>query len=82
MAGATMMQLPPDRDDLITLADAAELYRVDRRTLLRAAKEDHKLTLIQYPHDERYYLLKSELQAYFRPRVISRPDTPQAHLAD
>jgi hypothetical protein len=81
MAGVAMQE-QPERDDLIPLADAAELYRVDRRTLIRAAKEEHKLTLVQYPHDERYYLLKSELQAYFKPRIISRPDTPQAHLAD
>ena len=81
MAGVAMQE-QPERDDLIPLADAAELYRVDRRTLIRAAKEEHKLTLVQYPHNKRYYLLKSELQAYFKPRIISRPDTPQAHLAD
>jgi hypothetical protein len=58
----------PANADLIWIEDAAREYDRSRKWL-KEQVDDGKLSYVEVPGDRRLYLLRSELDALFRPEV-------------
>jgi len=57
------------KDDIIWIQDAEKAYNRNRRTL-DALIDERKLSVVAIPGDRKVYLLRKELDALFKPRII------------
>jgi len=62
--------------DIIWITDAVEEYHRNRNTL-EALIDKRKLSVVKIEADRKIYLLRSELDALFSPRVVRPADAQQ-----
>jgi hypothetical protein len=55
--------------DIIAIGDAVEEYKKNRRTLDKLI-DDRKLSVVKIEGDRKIYLLRAELDALFKPRIV------------
>jgi uncharacterized protein (UPF0216 family) len=55
--------------DIIWIQDAEKAYSRNRRTL-DALIDERRLSVVAIPGDRKIYLLRKELDALFKPRII------------
>lgn len=66
----------PERDEVIWIMDAATEYGRSRKWLDEQI-EAGKLSVAQIPGDKKVYLLRPELDALLRPKIIKPADGQQ-----
>jgi hypothetical protein len=63
--------------DIIWIQDAEKEYNRNRKTL-DALIDERKLSVVAIPGDRRMYLLRSELNALFKPRIVKPAENQDA----
>ena len=64
-------------EDIIWIQDAVTQYDRNRR-VLDDLIDQRRLSVVKITGDRRLYLLRSELDALFRPRIVQAADTQDA----
>jgi hypothetical protein len=66
-----------DREDMIPIQEAVQVYGRNRKTLDRLIDE-RKLSVVKIEADRKIYLLRSELEKLFRPQIVQRAEDSNA----
>ncbi len=66
-----------DRADIIPIQEAVREYNRNRKSLEKLIDE-RKLSVVKIAADRRTYLLRSELDALFQPRIVQRAEDSDA----
>jgi hypothetical protein len=66
-----MPEISPD--EIISMLDAEKEYDRNRKTLATYVTE-HKLSVVKIEGDRKVYLIRKELDALFKPRIVQKRD--------